>query len=124
MRESRLYGSVRGALSNERPYRERFARSDDGGASRHPFHPPDLVLEEPVTERGERGPFLVVLAIAVTARRGLVEIRFISHRLQLGGHLARVSGVDAVVASRGGNQHRRIFLLGLCGVIGGIGLQP
>jgi len=25
MRESRLYGSVRGALSNERPYRERFS---------------------------------------------------------------------------------------------------
>jgi hypothetical protein len=28
MRESRLYGSVRGALSNERPYRDRFARND------------------------------------------------------------------------------------------------
>src|ERR1700738_4910235 len=29
MRESRLYGSVRGALSNERPYRDRCARNDD-----------------------------------------------------------------------------------------------
>ena len=29
MRESRTYGSVRGALSNERPYRDRFARNDD-----------------------------------------------------------------------------------------------
>jgi hypothetical protein len=28
MRESRLYGSVRGALSNERPYRDRCARND------------------------------------------------------------------------------------------------
>jgi hypothetical protein len=28
MRESRTYGSVRGALSNERPYRDRFARND------------------------------------------------------------------------------------------------
>jgi hypothetical protein len=29
MRESRTYGSVRGALSNERPYRDRFARNDE-----------------------------------------------------------------------------------------------
>ena len=28
MRESRTYGSVRGALSNERPYRDRCARND------------------------------------------------------------------------------------------------
>ena len=28
MRESRTYGSVRGALSNERPYRDRVARND------------------------------------------------------------------------------------------------
>ena len=31
MRESRTYGSVRGALSNERPYRDRFARNDGWG---------------------------------------------------------------------------------------------
>jgi len=31
MRESRTYGSVRGALSNERPYRDRFARNDEHG---------------------------------------------------------------------------------------------
>src|SRR6266567_154196 len=31
MRESRTYGSVRGALSNERPYRDRFARNDVEG---------------------------------------------------------------------------------------------
>ena len=30
MRESRTYGSVRGALSNGRPYRDRFARNDGG----------------------------------------------------------------------------------------------
>jgi len=29
MRESCTYGSVRGALSNERPYRDRFARNDE-----------------------------------------------------------------------------------------------
>jgi hypothetical protein len=28
MRESRMYGSVRGACSNARPYRNRFARND------------------------------------------------------------------------------------------------
>lgn len=28
MRESRTYGSVRGARSNARPYRDRFARND------------------------------------------------------------------------------------------------
>src|SRR3981081_1079320 len=95
-----------------------------------------------MSERYECGPFLVVLAIAVTAGRGLVEIRFISHRLQLGRHLARVSGMDAgipprrgrrwarvsgsaaVSPPRGGNQDRWIFLPGLCGVIGGISLQP
>src|SRR5258708_11114492 len=31
MRESRTYGSVRGALSNERPYRDRDARNDAWG---------------------------------------------------------------------------------------------
>jgi len=29
MRESRTYGSVRGALSNERPYRDRTATRDE-----------------------------------------------------------------------------------------------
>ena len=34
MRESRTYGSVRGAPSNGRPYRDRaFARHDEGGAA-------------------------------------------------------------------------------------------
>jgi hypothetical protein len=35
MRESRTYGSVRGALSNERPYRDR-------SEMREPPHPPGL----------------------------------------------------------------------------------
>jgi sulfide dehydrogenase cytochrome subunit len=34
MRESRTYGSVRGALSNECPYRDRFARNDGALGSR------------------------------------------------------------------------------------------
>src|SRR6202022_2366423 len=40
MRESRLYGSVRGALSNERPYRDRCARNDgrEGCANRRHRH--------------------------------------------------------------------------------------
>ena len=36
MRESRTYGSVRGALSNERPYRDRFARNDECGGQSCP----------------------------------------------------------------------------------------
>jgi hypothetical protein len=35
MRESRTYGSVRGALSNERPYRDRCARNDDAVPQPH-----------------------------------------------------------------------------------------
>ena len=85
---------------------------------------PILFFRNVIAERDERGAFLVVLAIAVTAGRRLVEIGLISHRLQLGRHLAGVAGMDAVVAPRGGDQDRRIFLAGLCGVIGGIGLQP
>src|SRR5258706_11467153 len=34
MRESRTYGSVRGALSNGRPYRDRFARNDGASAAK------------------------------------------------------------------------------------------
>src|SRR5213080_1491126 len=37
MRESRTYGSVRGALSNERPYRDRYARNDVGIVTTHSF---------------------------------------------------------------------------------------
>src|ERR1700720_2111896 len=40
MRESRLYGSVRGALSNERPYRDRrFAPRNDEGSLSPPVPP-------------------------------------------------------------------------------------
>jgi hypothetical protein len=34
MRESRTYGSVRGALSNERPYRDRFTETQIAGHTR------------------------------------------------------------------------------------------
>ncbi len=34
MRESRTYGSVRGALRNERPYRDRCARNDGATSNR------------------------------------------------------------------------------------------
>src|SRR5258706_16304222 len=40
MRESRTYGSVRGALSNERPYRDRFARNDGAGDDAWKHHAP------------------------------------------------------------------------------------
>ena len=38
MRESRTYGSVRGALSNERPYRDRSARNDGSPRRRGACH--------------------------------------------------------------------------------------
>ena len=37
MRESRTYGSVRGALSNERPYRDLGPREGAAGAQRVPM---------------------------------------------------------------------------------------
>src|SRR6266566_9076315 len=44
MRESRTYGSVRGALSNERPYRDRSARNDGlcEGRSGEPIQTPSF----------------------------------------------------------------------------------
>src|SRR5882724_13252282 len=44
MRESRTYGSVRGALRNERPYRDRFARND---VERAYLNPTDTLPSEP-----------------------------------------------------------------------------
>jgi hypothetical protein len=35
MRESRTYGSVRGALSNERPYRDSIFMNENNGATNH-----------------------------------------------------------------------------------------
>src|SRR5215207_6211228 len=89
-----------------------------------PVHPADLVPQEGVAERDEPGAFAVVLAVAVTAGRRLVEMGFVSHRLQLGRHLAGVAGMHAVVAARGGDQDRRVVLARYCSVIGGIGFQP
>ena len=48
MRESRTYGSVRGALSNERPYRYRFARNDGGDcAALHPGYDTSIIVSSP-----------------------------------------------------------------------------
>ncbi len=49
MRESRTYGSVRGALSNGRPYRDRFARNDGVAylvAARGGFFPSAAAIAE------------------------------------------------------------------------------
>jgi hypothetical protein len=40
MRESRTYGSVRGALSNERPYRDRSVPADNLAGTRFALCPP------------------------------------------------------------------------------------
>ena len=53
MRESRLYGSVRGALSNERPYRDRVARNDVEGDKRA-LRPQHVLLHLAAEEMEER----------------------------------------------------------------------
>src|SRR5689334_5947831 len=69
-----------------------------------PYHwllyltPANGVAQEIVAEGGEGGALLVVLAVAVAAGGGFVEIGFVAHCLQFGRHLAGVAGVDAVVA--------------------------
>ena len=84
---------------------------------------PDLGPEKRVSQRHERRGFLVVLAIAVAAGRGLVEIGLVAHGLQLGGHLAGVAGMHAVVRAGRGQQDRRIAVPRRRQVIGRIGLQ-
>src|SRR3954466_12578911 len=74
--------------------------------------PSDLGSEESVAQGRERGTFLVVLAVAVAASGGLIEVGLIPERLQLGGHLARVSGMDAIVLARCRKQDRRIGAAG------------
>lgn len=49
-------------------------------------------------------PLPIVLAGAVPARAGLVEVGGIVKSLQLCGHLTRVARVDAVVPLPGGKQ--------------------
>jgi hypothetical protein len=44
MRESRTYGSVRGARGNSRPYRDRFARNDGGRGSHCAVMPSSLMM--------------------------------------------------------------------------------
>jgi len=60
--------------------------------------PPDGAAQETVAERGEGGALAVVLAVAVAAGGGLVEIGFVAHRLQFRRHFAGVAGMDAVLA--------------------------
>ncbi len=85
--------------------------------------PADLVAQEREAQRGEGGALLVVLAVAVAAGGGLVQVGLVAHRLQLGGHLARVAGMHAIVLARGGDQDRRIAVPRLGLVIGRVGLQ-
>src|SRR6185436_11759053 len=96
----------------------------DSETLRDVIPPADLVPQECIAQRDEARAFAVVLAVAVTAGRRFVEPGVVSHRLQLGRHLAGVAGMHTVVAARGGDQDRRIILAQCCGVIGGIGFQP
>src|SRR5947209_1949732 len=50
--------------------------------------PADCAAQEVVAEGGKGGALAVVLAIAMAASGGLVEIGFVAHRLQLCPHLA------------------------------------
>src|SRR6478752_3042337 len=86
--------------------------------------PPDLLLQEPEADHLEPRALLVVLAVAVAARFRLVEPGLVAHGLELCRHLARMPGMDTVVAPRSGDQDRRIGLAGFDVVIGGVGLQP
>src|SRR3954452_21382780 len=86
--------------------------------------PPDLLFQEPKANHLEPGALLVVLAVAVATGFRLVEPGLVAHGLELCRHLARMPGMDTVVASRGGDQDRRIRLAGLDVVIGGVGLEP
>jgi len=69
-------------------------------------------------QRRERRALLVVLAVAVAAGGGLVEMGVVAHRLQLRRHLAGVAGMDAVVAARSRDQNGRIAAARLGPVIG------
>src|SRR5215471_15146713 len=81
--------------------------------------PTNCTAQEGVTQRYKGRHVLVVLAIAVPSRRKLVEMRFIPHRLQLGGHLAGVAGMGAVVATARRDQDRWIGTSWSRRVIGG-----
>src|SRR5262245_28389435 len=70
--------------------------------------PADGAAQERVAEGDETGDLAMVLAVAVPAGGRLVEMRLITHGLQLGGHFSRMSGMDAVVAAAGRQQDRRI----------------
>ncbi len=81
-----------------------------------------LLADRTAKEIGAKGneccPLPIVLAVAVPACAGLVEVSGIAQSLQLCGHLTRVARMDAVVPLRGGEQDRRIGLSRHRGVIG------
>src|SRR6516164_6120299 len=87
------------------------------------LHPPDLLAQEGIAERGESGALLVVLAVAVAAGGGLVEIRFTAHGLKFCRHLAGMSRMHAIVLARRRKEDRRIVTSRRRQVIGGISLQ-
>src|SRR5271155_3412621 len=108
--------SVAGAsVAGQADYRPRRRQAQRGPSGRIPA---DRAAQEIVAERREAGALAIVLAVAVAAGRRLVEQRVVAQRLQLGGHLARMPGMDAVVASAGRDQDRRIGLARRRHVIG------
>src|SRR5436190_16811414 len=93
--------------------------NDDSTKSDFALAPADAAAQERIAERAEMRPLLAVLAVTVAAGRRFVEVRLrVANRLQLGGHLAGVPGMDPVVLARGGEQDRRIGLAGLRLMVG------
>src|SRR5277367_3168633 len=85
----------------------------------------DLLPQEGISERQESGPFLVVLAKAMSSGGGLVEPNLpVPQGLQLRRHLAGVAGMHTIVAARGGDQDRRIRPTRHRLMVGRIGFQP
>ena len=80
------------------PSRDRPPRAGVAASLAVALPPADGAAQKIVAECGEGGALLVVLAVAVSAGGGFIEIGLVAHRLQFGRHFAGVAGMDAVVA--------------------------
>src|SRR5262249_7601387 len=75
---------------------------------RSALFPADGAAQERIAECDEGGHVVVVLAVAVPPGFELIEMGFVSHGLQLGGHLAGVARMGAIVLATRRDQDRRI----------------
>src|SRR6476469_8399919 len=80
--------------------------------------PADGTPQEGGAQGGEAGDLCIVLAVTMAASRRLMEQCRVSHGLQLGGHLAGMAGMDAVVPASGGQQDRWVRPARLGQVVG------